>query len=342
VGTVATAGEGGADGPSRGEEGGAPTGGGGGQPPEELGGAGSDGGAGQPPVVEPGANDRLGMACVNDAQCEAGLQCITATSGLLGGGSPPKGVCSKPCTNDDTCSATSPGALCYPFGDAGDAGYCMEGCSFGDPGVAPKCHGRPEFACMPALLGSTNEPCGSNGCEPGEVCTDGLCHVVFAACLPTCRGDLDCATGLHCDQTFLGGTCVAQKPVGKPLGAPCTVPGPDEPAEPDGCIGFCQADSAVGNAGHCATTCGLGYECAWEPVTEQFGGACLYASALTEELGSIGDFGFCAPACNCTDQCNDAALTCNLLEQGPLSGDFAGPGLCFEQGSGGEELEDCP
>jgi hypothetical protein len=295
------------------------------------------------------AQTKLGSGCVNDGQCAdpsaPGLKCVTAAAGSLGPGSPPKGLCTVECDSDDqtTCEAYGPGALCYPFDSDSTAGYCVEGCFFGEPEIGElKCHDRPEFACNPALLGATMDACTETAdCGAGELCIDGTCAIVFPACLPSCRGDIDCPDDMYCDQSFLSGVCVSEKPTGKALGEPCTVVPDGEPAEPDECLGFCQADAADSTTGHCAATCGLLSECAWNADTEKFDGACFYASILTSETGFVGDFGFCTPACNCPEECNDPALTCSLLTQGELTDAFKGPGLCFSPDPDFEVHDQC-
>lgn len=305
-------------------------------------------GGGRPDGGTATTGDKLGKACLNDGQCAdtatPGLKCVTGKDTVLGDGAPPKGLCTFECSGDEDCESFGAGALCFPFDATSDTGYCVEGCSFGDPGLGSKCHDRPEFACNPALLGPTQTNCDDTAdCGDGELCIDGTCNVVFPACLPACRGDIDCDEGLYCDQSFLSGVCVTKKPTGKALGEPCTVPGPNDPAEPDECLGFCQADSSTGNEGHCSATCGIGYECAYNSGSGKFDGACLYASVLTAENGGLGDFGFCTPSCNCSEQCNDPQLKCQLLEQGPLTEDFKGQGLCFGEAADGstEELNEC-
>ncbi|HXK16684.1 MAG TPA: hypothetical protein VNG33_02675, partial [Polyangiaceae bacterium] len=159
--------------------------------------------------------------------------------------------------------------------------------------------------------------------------------------LPACRGDIDCDPGMYCDQSFLSGVCVAKKPVGKALGETCTVPPATSPSEPDECLGFCQADTANSNQGHCASTCGLGNECAYNAATKKYDGVCLYASALTADTGDTGDFGFCTPACNCTSECHDEALTCEILTQALPSDSYRGAGLCFAPSPGSTEYNQC-
>jgi hypothetical protein len=296
---------------------------------------------------------KLGRACVTTKDCTdpnaPGLTCVTASDTVLNDGAPPKGLCTAPCTmpreetDEDTCAALGPDALCYPFDSTSDDGYCIEGCSFGEPDIGEaKCHSRPEFACNPALLAKTDATCTeTSDCQAGELCIDGQCDLVFPGCLPSCRGDIDCEAGMYCDQGFLNGLCVTQKQTGKALGEPCTVPAATEPDEPDGCLGFCQADSETGNEGHCSATCGLARQCGWNAATEKFDGVCFYASVLTSETGDVGDFGFCTPSCNCTADCNDPALECSLLSQGALSSDFRGAGLCFSADPMTEEYDQC-
>jgi len=308
------------------------------------------GSAGSGTIPEFG-NTKLGRGCIDDQECEdskaPGLVCIKETDTDLGGGAPPKGLCTAPCTADADCSELGEGSLCFPFGDGGEA-YCVEGCAFGAPGFGgAKCHNRDEFACNPALLGATDEPCTSNAqCGIGELCIAAdqnnpgagqVCAIVVPACLPACRGDIDCADGLYCDASFLSGVCVEKKPTGKALGEACTVKD-----EPDDCLGFCQADETGKTAGHCAQTCALGVQCAWNTSARVYDGVCLYASVLTQDTGAAGDFGFCTPSCNCTEECGDPALGCAVEPTlGRLNSDFRGPGLCFTADPNIKELDEC-
>lgn len=315
-------------------------GGGGGRPPGRGGGAGSGGGGATPAT-------KLGRACVADRDCAdaraPGLVCITAKEEVLGDGAPPKGLCTAPCAGDDECAPFGAGAVCFPFASGAQGAYCVEGCAFGEPDLGQvKCHNRPEFACNPALLQQTNSTCKvSTDCQAGELCSNGVCDVVIPACLPSCRGDLDCEAGMYCDQSFLSGVCVSKKPTGKALGEPCTVVPTGQAAEPDECLGFCQRDDANGNKGHCAATCGLARQCAWSASTGKFDGVCFYASLLTSDTGDVGDFGFCTPTCNCSEDCNDPTLSCSLLPQGALSNDFLGAGLCFSPSKDTVEYNQC-
>ncbi len=299
------------------------------------------------------ATTKLGRACVSDTECKDAaapdLKCVTGKSTVLGGGAPPKGLCTMPCavpqaTGDvDACEALGTGALCYQFDANSTDGYCVEGCHFGTPDIGEtKCHGRPEFACNPALFGATGTACATaSACQTGEVCLSGQCNVVQPACMPACRGDLDCDAGTYCDQSFLSGVCVAKKQVGKALGEPCTVPAATAPKEPDECLGFCQADSASANKGHCATTCPFARECAWNAATQKFDGLCAFGSVLTPTDIAQGDFGFCALSCNCTTDCNDATLGCSLLQDTALPDTFKGAGLCFTPDAMTVEYNQC-
>lgn len=287
---------------------------------------------------------KLGRACMADADCKdtkaPGLTCVTTS---IGDGAPPGGLCTLECDPADqgtTCEAVGAGALCYPFGDKG---YCVEACAFGEPGVNEvKCHNRDDFACNPALLGDTMEPCTDTtaDCNAGELCVDGTCNVVFPGCLPACRGDIDCAEGTYCDQSFLGGLCLDKKPTGKALGEPCTVPAEDDPAEPDECLGFCQADGADTNEGHCVVNCGLGKECSWSSGIERFEGVCIYPSILDQD-GGLGDFGFCMPACNCTADCQDPTLQCTTEAAVLPTATYKGAGLCYPADQATEEYDQC-
>ncbi|HEY6079968.1 MAG TPA: hypothetical protein VIW29_14240 [Polyangiaceae bacterium] len=295
---------------------------------------------------------RLGQPCEADSQCDdpaaPGLVCITASDDL-GNGAPPNGLCSAPCmatAAGDNCADYGPGAFCYPFSTDTNAteGYCVEGCFFGDMGItATKCHDRLDFACSPAGLGNTQDPCGdSTECQAGEVCLSGTCQVVFAGCLPACRGDIDCAEGKFCDLTFLAGTCVDEKPPGKGLGEPCSIVGD----EPDDCIGFCQEDTEGGSTGHCQSTCSLGSACAYDNELARFKGACITPTLFSPEGDvAVGDWGFCRPTCNCAAECNDAELGCYKVTEITLPTDtetgYSGAGLCFGIDPAEPQYDEC-
>ncbi|HXK20114.1 MAG TPA: hypothetical protein VNG33_20020, partial [Polyangiaceae bacterium] len=150
--------------------------------------------------------------------------------------------------------------------------------------------------------------------------------------------------GMYCDQSFLSGVCLTKKQTGKTLGEPCTLLPDSGPSEPDECLGFCQADDstdATSTKGHCAATCGLGNECAYNATTKVFDGLCLYGSILTSDTGDTGDFGYCTPTCNCSNDCRDGALTCTLLTQALPLDSFRGAGLCFAPDAMTQEYNQC-
>lgn len=296
---------------------------------------------------------KLGRACTTARDCADAafpdLTCVTSTDAVLGTGAPPKGLCTMPCTlptqdaPDDACEALGAGAICFPFNDGSDKGYCVEGCSFGEPNLGEeKCHGRAEFACNPALLGATSATCTtSKDCMLGELCSQGQCNVILPACLPACGGDIDCEDGYYCDQSFLSGVCVKGKATGKGLGEPCTVPGANEPDEPDECLGYCAPDTTGATKGHCVSTCTYGTPCSWNPGTEKYDGACILVnSQIVGSSPAVGDFGFCDLTCNCAADCMDGTLGCELLDQA-LPAQFRGGGFCLEPSAMSVKYDQC-
>jgi hypothetical protein len=288
-------------------------------------------------------NAKLGRACTQAHDCAdpnfPDLTCITATDTKFANGAPPKGLCTMPCTlptdntTPDPCEALGTNAICYPFEDNATTGYCMEGCTFGAPalGDPQKCHGRAEFTCRPAGFSKTMDVCKvSTDCQPGELCSQGSCYMIWPACLPGCAGDIDCEDGMYCDQSYGVGTCTTKKQTGKALGEPCTVPDPNGPDEPDECLGWCAADDVGSTKGHCLSTCTFGAPCSYNSATQKFDGACVFASKqLLGGAAAPGDTGYCDLACNCSSECSDSTLDCELLPDGALSDSFRGAGLCF-------------
>lgn len=296
----------------------------------------------------------LGSACTKATDCAnpkyPALTCVTGKDTVFANGAPPKGLCTMPCKmptqngETDACEALGPNSICYAFDDS-TAGYCMEGCHFGPLALREpqKCHGRAEFSCRPALFGATNSLCDvSTDCPLGELCSSGVCYENLPACLPSCAGDIDCEVGMYCDQQYGGGTCVTKKQTGKALGEPCTVPGPNQPEEPDECLGWCAADETGSSQGHCLTTCTYGAPCAYNSVSRKYDGACVFASQqLLGGPAAAGDTGYCDLACNCSSECSDSTLDCELLPDGALMDTFRGAGLCFLAGPDSVPYEQC-
>lgn len=309
----------------------------------EAGDAGNAGGGGNPAPI--GKPTKLGAPCTSSSACNdsaaPGLICITPTQALLNGGAPPKGLCTAACAPEDAnaCAAFGDGALCWvPDTETPDEGYCVEACAFGAPPAGTeKCHGRAEFACNPAFLNDREEACGDNtDCAGDETCLSGSCQQVVTACLPSCRGDIDCAANMYCDQSFLGGVCVKTEPSGLPLGSPCTVQD-----EPDECLGVCQDDGFGSGFGYCVANCPLGFACGYNSFSGLFDGACLTHSIFSEAT-STGDFGFCTPTCSCTDDCYSSGGTCQLPDGSELDDTlFANPGVCLDPTLGYPELLVC-
>jgi hypothetical protein len=285
---------------------------------------------------------RLGQACVNDIECDPNgttrLTCLTATSTDLGGGAPPRGVCTLQCALNETCWGIDPTAYCVQFDPLSAYGYCMEGCVLGEPGPletpAPKCHNRPHFACTPLNVVSTGTPCAtSSACQRGLVCLGGRCSTLLSACLPVCTGDQDCSAGLFCDRGE--GTCKPFSTAGNPLGTPC-----NPTSAIDSCSGFCQRIEGVpGLNGMCGEPCNYGQFCAWED--DQATGLCAFTSAV-DEYPELGDLGFCAALCDCSSQCRTPGFGC--VPSDGLAALTGKPGLClYPFGEDGAPVEtlDC-
>lgn len=299
-------------------------------------------------------NAKLGRACIKASDCADAnfpeLTCITGKDAVLGNGAPPKGLCTMPCTlptqaaPDDPCEALGTNAICFPFNSDSDTGYCVEGCSFGTPGLGEpeKCHSRPEFACNPALLGATSAVCTkSTDCQLGELCSQGVCNVILPACLPACAGDIDCDDGMYCDQSFLSGVCVAKKQTGKALGEPCTVPGANEPDEPDECLGYCAPDETGSTKGHCVSTCTYGAPCSYNTTTQKYDGACILVNKqIVGSSPDLGDMGYCDLTCDCASDCMDATLGCEMLDSA-LPDQFRGGGFCLEPSAMSVPYDQC-
>ena len=160
--------------------------------------------------------------------------------------------------------------------------------------------------------------------------------------MPACAGDVDCADGYYCDQSFLSGVCRKGTTHGKALGEPCTPPGPNQPDEPDECLGYCAPDTTGSLKGHCQSTCSYGTGCAWNGATKKFDGACILINQqLVGSAPDTGDFAFCDLTCNCAADCIDPTLGCELLDQA-LPDEFRGGGFCLEPIAESAPYDTCP
>ncbi|MEB2314280.1 MAG: hypothetical protein OZ921_11040 [Sorangiineae bacterium] len=254
-----------------------------------AGGAGATAGAGGGT-----STSRLGRACATDAECGAGLTCITANASSLDGEGAPKGYCTASCTSNADCDALSPGAGCVGNAD-GLTAYCYQGCAWGPASGAQaldpnKCFGRQEVSCR----GYFTNP------EAGTGTPD-----VFL-CSPTCNFDTDCGSGSFCN----GGTghCAAAKPAGLAMGAACN---PQEAVDP--CAGSCIRFGDDEDKGICSGVCTIGTlggpgACGSDPTpnSKQTAG-CIFVQRQSE---GNGDLGFCGNFCDCDSECADG-LVCD-------------------------------
>jgi hypothetical protein len=290
-----------------------------------LGGIAGTGAAGSGGV--PGSS-RLGAACVTSGDCGAGLICLPASSSELGGGGPPRGLCTASCAaNAASCAAFDPNAVCLNFGtDVDPVSYCIQGCAFGpDPN---KCRGRAEVACSP-LYGALGTACATDvNCGSGNVCADGQCLAVIPGCLPLCNSDADCGTGRYCNPA--DGLCYGTPKAGSPTGQACTEPAA---GAPDPCRGTCIgliADSGDPVGTHvCADACTLGAlpACGWAGPTSNTAAEAMCIFSAIEGAGT-GDRGTCAQTCNCNGDCRNPALVCAPLGNAQLEQSLRKRGFC--------------
>jgi hypothetical protein len=248
---------------------------------------------------------RLGQACINDADCGAGLGCLLS-DGLNGGVGPAKGMCTMPCLSSSTCLDISDNSYCYPLTET--ERYCIEGCEPGAAGV-PKCHERTEIACsLIGLIPREGATCqDSDDCGSGELCDSNelVCGEIVTGCIPVCGGDYDCGEEQFCD--FTTGLCTDTKPSGLPLGSFC-----DPRDVPDPCNGFCLSGTQP-DEGECSALCTLTGSltgCGWDG-TGAAETSCLYATRVSGDDTAPGDVGLCGTLCDCNSQCklsNDVCI----------------------------------
>jgi hypothetical protein len=247
----------------------------------------------------------LGAECEEDADC-GDDRFICLTNDAIGGGGPPGGLCTLPCTSDGQCLEITDEAFCIGFTE--DAAYCLESCETGSAGL-PKCHSRTDFACGVAYVAPGSDTCtSSDDCSGDELCgSDGTCGPPVMGCLPTCGGDFDCGDNV-CD--FGSGFCIEEKPDDLlPIGSLCEVPGTNDP---NPCDGFCVPLPDSDTQGECMAFC-VGNEdfigCGFDGSGAGEAG-CLFGTRFTPQGDSLlGDLMICGKLCDCNDQC-------------PLPGDY--------------------
>ncbi len=250
----------------------------------------------------------LGLACTSDAQCGPSMVCATANGTLFGTGGPSNGMCTKSCSpGGSECNTLKAGATCFNFGtDAAPKRYCLDACVHGDPvELQSKCSGRPDFVCA----------------ELGQ-------GTIKTFCLPHCRSDVECGSGLYCDKTSQLGLCSqTELPAGDPVGTPCT-PG----ATTTTCEGFCMRTSAAGATpatGACVELCSAGFECIHSSGSSATPSG-LCGGSLSDSFGAF-DLGYCLANCSCTADCK---LPGDLCRKWPnmnadLASALGAPGVCY-------------
>jgi len=250
----------------------------------------------------------LGSPCASDAECGTGMVCATASSTLFGDGGPANGMCTLPCTaSGSECSTLKAGAECFDFGTTDNPrGYCLDSCEVGStPDPTTKCAGRADFVC--ADLNPTG---------PSE-----------AYCVPHCRADADCGSGLYCDKSALLGLCSKTKHDGDPVGAACT-----PSATTTTCQGVClrtSADGVTPEIGVCAELCAIGTECMYGSGTNPTPGG--FCGGTLTDVADVLDLGFCLADCSCTSDCKIPGDLCRKwpTADADLASLLGAPGVCY-------------
>ncbi|MBK6692888.1 MAG: hypothetical protein IPG50_11905 [Myxococcales bacterium] len=261
--------------------------------------AATDGAANAPgdSAVEGGAAKSLGAACKGDADCNAGLFCYNAESGIDHW--PASGMCAARCTDDKSCTALEPGAKCWSLATRDK--LCYAGCTLGGPvtGVTTalnpsKCGGRSDLGCY----------------KPTDN-TDPFCA-------PSCNDDSACAAGEKCDlgRGFCSKTSTAnagdiglgyKRDGGTEIACSTTYRRIDAPAD----VLYCSAPCVVG----------VLPACGWNGTGKANAG-CIFAPTG----GGAGDLGNCAELCDCDSDCR-APLRCREVDP-QLANGYGRAGAC--------------
>lgn len=194
----------------------------------------------------------VGSVCTGDSECSEGLVCVAATSDLLGGGGPARGVCTRRCGEEgaldhESCQSLAADSRC---GIApGGAAYCFPSCRAGAGGN--RCGGRDDLACDP-----TTQVCG-----------------------PKCASHADCPSARYCDPR--SGVCIDDEPTGLSFDEPC-----DPTADVDPCRGYCSDE------GVCVETCVIGtYPSCGSSSNTEATADCLFLLSEQREIGDLGACG---------------------------------------------------
>lgn len=241
----------------------------------------------------------IGAACVSDAFCRKGLNCVALTSTEIAGEGPSGGFCLAPCTaaaGDSFCAGVDATAKCVTLDDKGtpvtddDVVYCMPGCTIGDTKDPDKCRSRPDSVCTEKTTGS---------------------HAGY--CRPACRNDKDCAPR-YCD--IATGLCGDAAPSGAAIGGECG-------ANNSACAGACFPE-ANGYA-ECSGVCSYGEPggCGQTQTTPPYDYFCYIDAALG---AGVGDLGYCARVCTCDTDCGRPDAVCEPTPD--IAGKTGRPGVC--------------
>jgi len=256
----------------------------------------------------------LGSMCSADSQCGEGMVCVTAGSMKFAGAGPSQGMCTMACDTNDQCDLLKSGAACANFGTEDEpVGYCIDSCVTGDVvDLNSKCAGRSDFVCY----------------DFGET-------LPAPFCVPHCRSDAECGTGLYCDKSSLFGLCSKTKPTGDPVGTSC-----NPEADTQTCEGYCiHTDATDDTKGQCIELCSFGSECMYGSGTKPKPGGLCAGPLGTSEPGPM-DLGYCAPNCGCTSDCVLEGDVCRKWPAADAAAAAAlgAPGVCYLNVTGSVEL----
>jgi hypothetical protein len=237
----------------------------------------------------------------------------------------PGGICTKRCTADAECQAYGATAVCAALSevpldlgveeDVSAPRYCLEGCALGAPSGTTKCQGRAALACRPfappAAVRCADAP---PACPGGGSCFRGYCRGF--ACGPRCEGDLDCASGRHCDPG--SGLCVKRAVPDAAIGIACDPDAPTTPCRGGSCLVLFDGDG-LKVASFCTQSCVLGEACG------NGQGACTLPRFVNY---AAGDIGYCQATCDCNGDCKVPADGCVQWTDANSPKTFSSAGVC--------------